>query len=58
MSEILTLAQMQKILFEHDHEKQQAMIDALPESEKEKLLAEAGKLAEEGKKLVEKYRRK
>ena len=55
---MLTLAQMQKILFEHDHEKQQAMIEALPESKKEKLLAEAEKLAEEGKKLIEQYRRK
>ena len=55
---MLTLAKMQAILFEKDREKQQAMIEALPEREKEKLLAEAEKLAEEGKKLVEQYRRK
>ena len=55
---MLTIVQMQKILFEKDREKQQEMIDALPENEKEKLLAEADKLANAGKNLIEKYRRK
>lgn len=55
---MLTLIQMQKILFEKDREKRDAMIDALPDKEKEKLLAETEKLAEEGRRLVEEYRRK
>lgn len=54
---MLTLAQMQKILLEKDREKQRQMIDALTADEKDKLLAEAEKLAKEGKELVEKYRR-
>ena len=53
---MLTLAQMQKILFEKDHDKQRQMIDALSADEKEKLLAESEKLAEAGKELIEKYR--
>ena len=55
---MLTIVQMQKILFEKDKEKRDAMIAALPEAEKEKLLAEAEKLAEQGREIVEKYRRK
>lgn len=55
---MLTLAQMQKILLEKDHNKQRQMIDALTADEKEKLLAEAEKLVADGKELIEKYRRK
>lgn len=54
---MLTLTQMQKILLEKDHDKQRRMIDALSADEKEKLFAEAEKLAKEGKELIEKYRR-
>lgn len=54
---MLTLAQMQKILLEKDREKQRQMINALTAEEKDKLLAEAEKLAKEGKELIEKYRR-
>lgn len=50
---MLTLAKMMKILNEKDPEKRQQMIDALPEKEKEKLLAEAEKLREEGRKIRE-----
>lgn len=53
---MLTLHQLQSILFEKDREKQKKMIDELPEDTKEQLLAEAAKLAEEGKRLVEIYR--
>ena len=53
---MLTLSKMQKILSEKDREKQKQMIDELPEDAKEQLLAEAAKLAEEGKRLIEIYR--
>lgn len=53
---MLTIAQMQKIIAEKDHDKQRKMIDELPEDLKEQLLAEAAKLVEEGKRLVEMYR--
>ena len=55
---MLTIAQMQKILFEKDESNRDALIAALPEDEKEKLLAEAEKLEKEGRKIVEKWRGK
>ena len=48
---MLTLAQMMKIISEKDPEKRNAMIEALPEKDKKKLLAEAEKLKKEGRKL-------
>ena len=53
---MLTVAKMQKILFEKDPDKKQRMIDELAEEDKRKLLAEAEKLAKEGRNLVEKWR--
>lgn len=53
---MLTVAKMQKILFEKDHEKKQQMIDELAEEDRKKLLAEAEKLAKEGRNLIEKWR--
>lgn len=53
---MLTIAQMQKIITEKDHDKQRKMIDELPEDVKEQLLLEAAKMAEEGKRLVNMYR--
>lgn len=53
---MLTIAKMQKILFEKDREKQSQMIEELSDADKAKLIAEAEKLAEDGRKLVEKYR--
>lgn len=49
---MLTLHEMQKILFEKDADKRQQMIDALPENEKEALLKEAEKLRQEGHDLT------
>ena len=53
---MLTVAKMQKILFEKDPDKKQQMIDELPEKDKKKLLAESEKLAKEGRNLIEKWR--
>ena len=53
---MLTVAKMQKILFEKDPDKKQHMIDELAEKDKQKLLAEAEKLAKEGQNLIEKWR--
>ena len=53
---MLTLVQMQKILFEKDQGKKQQMIDELAEEDKKKLLAESEKLAKEGRNLIEKWR--
>ena len=55
---MLTLSKMQKILSEKDREKQKKMIDELPEDTIEQLIAEAAKLADEGKHIVETYRKK
>lgn len=49
---MLTIAKMQMILSEKDADKRQAMIDALPEEEKEKLRKEAERIAEEGRKIL------
>lgn len=51
---MLTLHEMQKILFEKDPVKRQQMIDALPEKEKDALLKEAEKLRQEGHDLANK----
>ena len=54
---MLTLAAMQKILFEKDHDKRHKIIQDLPEKEVERLLAEAAQLAEESRRLIETYRK-
>lgn len=55
---MLTLLQMQKILLEKDREKQKEMIDSLSEEDRNKLLTDAEKLANEGRNLIEKWRKK
>lgn len=51
---MLTLAKMQKILFEEDIEKQRSMVDALPEYEKQALLKEAERIHQTAEFLVKK----
>ena len=53
---MLTLAKMMEIINEKDETKRAELIAALPEAEKEKLFAEVEKLADEGKKIIDKYR--
>lgn len=50
---MLTLKKMMTIIREKDPEKQASLIDALPESDKEKLLRTAEELHKEGEKLAE-----
>lgn len=49
---MLTVSKMQKFLFEKDESKRKQMIDELPEADKKALLAEAEKMAEDGRNLA------
>lgn len=55
---MLSTVKMIEIIKEKDFERQKEMIDSLPESERSALLAEAEKLIEGSKRLIDNRRNK